>query len=74
MLRFQLLLFLREKTFFIARRLSVNDFTLRTHTCGELRIGHESLFIPFFVFPSRNFQSFQRVYTFEALSMSSQLA
>ncbi|VDN07601.1 unnamed protein product [Thelazia callipaeda] len=25
------------------RRFSVNDFTLRTHTCGELRIGHEKV-------------------------------
>ncbi|VDK66711.1 unnamed protein product [Onchocerca ochengi] len=42
MLRFQLLLLLRDRVFFTARRRSVNDFTLRTHTCGELRIGHES--------------------------------
>ncbi|CAG9531187.1 unnamed protein product [Cercopithifilaria johnstoni] len=42
MLRFQLLLLLRDNAFSIARRLTVNDFTLRTHTCGELRVGHES--------------------------------
>ncbi|KAL3984860.1 tRNA synthetases class II (D K and N) family protein [Acanthocheilonema viteae] len=42
MLRFQLFILFREKTFSIARRFSVNDFTLRTHTCGELRVGHES--------------------------------
>lgn len=48
MLRFRLLLLLRGKGFSIARRFSVNDFTLRTHTCGELRVGHESSFILFY--------------------------
>uniref|UniRef100_A0A1I8EQU0 AA_TRNA_LIGASE_II domain-containing protein n=1 Tax=Wuchereria bancrofti TaxID=6293 RepID=A0A1I8EQU0_WUCBA len=36
------LLSLRDRAFFTARRWSVNDFTLRTHTCGELRVGHEN--------------------------------
>ncbi|VDK81155.1 unnamed protein product [Litomosoides sigmodontis] len=42
MLRFRLLLLLHDKSFSISRRFSVNDFTLRTHTCGELRVGHEN--------------------------------
>ncbi|VDN84934.1 unnamed protein product [Brugia pahangi] len=40
--RLQLFLLLRDRAFFTARRWSVNDFTLRTHTCGELRVGHEN--------------------------------
>nr|CRZ23185.1 Bm15491 [Brugia malayi] len=42
MLRLQLFLLLRDRAFFTTRRWSVNDFTLRTHTCGELRVGHEN--------------------------------
>lgn len=41
MLRRELLLLCRCKPRYAARRWCVNDFTLRTHTCGELRIGHE---------------------------------
>uniref|UniRef100_A0A915PQL4 Aminoacyl-transfer RNA synthetases class-II family profile domain-containing protein n=1 Tax=Setaria digitata TaxID=48799 RepID=A0A915PQL4_9BILA len=42
MLRIQPFLLLHKKPFLNPRRWSVNDFTLRSHTCGELRIGHEN--------------------------------